>query len=268
MPLAKGTDRASSTARRVCHASAAFAASCLCLGGILAATAADGPAATSVRGVVRAEATATISSELVARVASIPFKVGQSFRAGDVLITFDCRRYEADLRAAEAEVKTQEITLETNRQLLKHRATGTNDLALAEAKHAQALATADSLRIRTGQCVITAPYDGRVVDRLVDLFEMPQASAPLMKIVKDGQVEVDLIIPSHWSLWLKSGHEFQFHVEETKTSHLARVLNLGAVVDPVSRTMKVTGVLVTPDPLVRPGMSGSALLRTPAQESK
>lgn len=221
---------------------------------------ADAGGASQVRGVVRAEASAVISSELVARILGMPFRIGQAFAAGDVLITFDCRRYEADLRAAEAEVKTHKINVETQRQLLSHRATGANDLALAEAKHHQAIATADSLRVRTSQCVIEAPYDGQVIDRAVDLFEMPQANAPLMKIVKRGTLEIDLIVPSSWAVWLRPGHEFQFRVEETASEHAARLLQAGAIVDPVSRTMKVTAVLLQPGPLVRPGMSGAALL--------
>ena len=233
-----------------------------------APVAADPAPSDLVRGIVKAEAVATISSELVARVSGLPFKAGQSFRAGDVILTFDCRRYEADLRAAEAEVKTQAITLDTNRELLRHKATGANDLALAEAKHAQAVATADSLRVRTGQCAIRAPYDGRVVERMVDLFEMPQANAALMKIVKDGKLEIDLIVPSHWSVWLKPGYVFSFKVDETGTMHQARLSHPGAVVDPVSRTMKVTAELVDPSAAVRPGMSGSADMREKSREAR
>ncbi|MEZ5925846.1 MAG: efflux RND transporter periplasmic adaptor subunit [Hyphomicrobiaceae bacterium] len=223
-------------------------------------TASDSAASAMVRGVVRPEARTTVSSELVARIMTMPFKTGQPFKAGDTLVTFDCRRYDADLRAAEAEVKTQAILVETSRQLLLHKAAGTSELALAEAKHAQAVATADSLRIRTSQCLIRAPYDGRVVERTADIFEMPQSNAPLLTIIKEGQLEVDLIIPSSWSVWLRPGYEFDFRIEETGTTHKARLLNLGAVVDPISQTMKVTSVLVDPSPLVRPGMSGAARL--------
>ena len=69
---------------------------------------------------------------------------------------------------------------------------------------------------------------------------MPQANSPLLRIVKDGQLEIDLIVPSHWSVVAKSGFEFSFKVEETGTTHRARLLYPAAVVDPVSRTMKLT----------------------------
>lgn len=233
-----------------------------------ASATADDDRALSVRGVVRAEAAATISTDLVARITTLPFKTGQSFRAGDILVAFDCRRYEADLRAAEAEAALHAITVDTNKQLLKHRAAGTNDLAQSEARHAQAVATAESLRIKTAQCTITAPYDGRVVERLADGFELPQAGAPLIRIVKDGGLEIDLIVPSRWVMWLLPGHAFRFTVDETGDAHTARLLHLGAVVDPVSRTMKVTSALSAPSPLVRPGMSGTAALIAPSREAR
>lgn len=229
----------------------------------------DRPAGSGVvRGVTRAEAAATISSELVARVVELPFKAGETFKNGDVLIRFACQRYDADLVAAEAEVKTQEIHVATNRQLLRHRATGANDLALAEAKLAQAMAAAESLRVRTRQCTIHAPYGGRIVERLVDVFEMPASSAPLIKIVKVGAIELDLIVPSSWSSSLTSGQRFKFTVDETGSVHDAILLNLGAIVDPVSRTLKVTARMPDPGADLRPGMSGVAQFVQDAQGRK
>jgi RND family efflux transporter MFP subunit len=218
---------------------------------------------TLARGVVRAEASATISSELVARVAAITFKAGQAFRAGDVLLRFDCQRYDADLRAAEAEVRAQEIMVETNRHLLRHKAAGSNELALAEIKHVQARAQADSLRARMTQCQIVAPYEGRVVERHVDVFEIPQPNSPLLRIVKEGALEVELILPSHWTGWLRPGFGFSFEIEETRRSYAARIQHIGAVVDPVSRTMKASASLLDADADVRPGMSGSGRFRLP-----
>ena len=72
---------------------------------VVAPAAADPTTQRDVRGVVTPESAATISSDLNARVVAMPFRTGQSFRRGDDLLRFDCGRYEADLRAAEAEVR-------------------------------------------------------------------------------------------------------------------------------------------------------------------
>lgn len=224
---------------------------------------AAGEASHLVRGLVRAEATATLSSELIAQVKQLPFKAGQSFHKGDTLVAFDCRRYKADLRAAKAEARANQVTVDQNRYLLRHGAGGANDLAIAEAKLAQSEAAVDSLKVRISRCVIRAPFNGRVSERLVDVFELPQANAPLLEIVKDGNLELDLIVPSNWITWLKPRQKFSFEIEETKSVHSAEILYLGAVMDPISRTMKVSARLVEQKANVRPGMSGSAKFTVP-----
>ena len=234
-----------------------------CILGAAASGSAYAAPQSTVRGLVRSEVTATISSDLVAQIHSLPFKAGQSFRKGSPLVIFDCRRYEADRRALRAEAKSHEIMVKTNRQLLKYRAAGANDLAIAESKLAQIQAKIEALNIRMGQCKITAPFDGRVVEHYVDLFELPQANTPLIKIVKDGRLELDLIVPSNWMTWLKRGEMFRFRIDETKTEHAAKVLFLGAVIDPISRTMKVSAELRDPVAIVRPGMSGVARFSLP-----
>ncbi len=211
-----------------------------------------------VRGVVRAEAAATISSELIAAIKRLPFKAGQSFRKGDILVAFDCRRYEADLRAKRAEQRAYKITVDQNRHLVRHRAGGANDLAIAEARLAQATAAVEALEVQVSQCLIKAPYGGRLVERLVDVYERPKANAPLLKIVKDGRLELDLIVPSDWMTWLKPAQKFSFVIDETKSVHSAEILYLGAVIDPISRTMRLSARLLAPAANVRPGMSGTA----------
>ena len=264
--------RASGMMRRRCQAGFVWRLSSVAMAtiaalGATAAYAEERDREMAARGVLRAEAEATISSELVARVVQLPFRAGQTFNAGEVLVAFDCSRYDADLRAAQAEARTHEITVETQRHLLRHRATGANDLALAEAKHAQALAMADSLRVRTSQCAIAAPYAGRVVERFVDVFEMPQANGPLIRIVKAGRIEIDLILPSQAAVWLEEGADFEFKVDETNTVHGGRIMHLGAVIDPVSQTLAIRAELVDPSPVIRPGMSGTAHFRASSEKS-
>ena len=123
----------------------------------------------------------------------------------------------------------------------------------------------ESIKVRTDQCVIKAPFDGQVVESLINEHEMPQSNAPLLRIVKTGRLELGLIVPSNWLVWLKRDTRFRFHVEETSTSHEARVLRLGAVVDPVSRTANIEALLINPSDNVRPGMSGTATFNLPTR---
>lgn len=216
-----------------------------------------------VRGIIEAETVVVISSELTARLAKLPYDRGDEFKEGAVLVAFDCRRYQADLRAARAELKVHQITAEQDRRLLRRGAAGRSEKAISEAKLEQAKATVESLEVRLDQCKILAPFHGRVADRDVEVHELPQANTELLKIVKEGILQIDLIVPSRWLTWLAVGQSFTFKIDETGTSHEAKIIRLGAVVDPISRTTKIRGRMIDFAPSVRPGMSGHAILTPP-----
>jgi multidrug efflux pump subunit AcrA (membrane-fusion protein) len=80
-----------------------------------------------------------------------------------------------------------------------------------------------------------------------------------MRIVDLERIEIELIAPSRWLGWLAVGDSFVFRVDETAMPLNATIVRLGGVVDPVSQTVKVFGVLETRDGRVRPGMSGTAV---------
>ena len=92
---------------------------------------------------------------------------------------------------------------------------------------------------------------------------MPQANAPLIKIVDDSRLEIDLIVPSKWMGWMTVGAKFEFKVDETGQTLEGEVIRTGAIVDPVSQTVDATGVLTVRPENVLPGMSGSARFPRP-----
>jgi RND family efflux transporter MFP subunit len=227
-----------------------------CLAALLCAGAAW--AEEPVRGVVRAQREATLSTELNARITELPLKEGDRFGAGGLLIAFDCGKYQADLRAAEAELKTQEITLQNGLALQKRGALGGFENDLNKARVDKAKAAVDGLAARAAECRIDAPFAGRVAEMRVRQFEMSAPNNPLMRIVDDNSLEIDLIVPSSWLAWLTVSFAFQVQVDEIAGSHEANVIRLPATVDAVSQTAKITGKFSTPAAGVLPGMSVTA----------
>lgn len=213
------------------------------------------------RGIVVSRSKAVIGSELVARVASIPFKDGARFQAGDTLLEFDCRRYEAELAAARAQAQVAHLSVNENRELRRHKAVGLNELEISEAKLEQAEAQAKALEIRMSQCVVKAPFSGRIVEAVVNEFEIPRANEPLLKIVDDQDLEIELIVPSRWLAWLREGEEFDFDLDETRKKYKARIHAISAEVDPVSQTVRVKGAFYDLPKDALPGMSGTAYFR-------
>lgn len=211
-----------------------------------------------IRGVVRPAEQATISTEIVATVAKVGFKEGQTFKKGDVLIAFDCRRYEAELASAVAQLREMQVSVDTNLFLEKRDAGNKQDLDISKARAAKAAAEADALKVRIDQCVIEAPFDGRVAELGIREHEMPSTNKPLIQILADGEMEIELILPSNWLHWLKEGSEFTFLIDENRKSYDGVVTRIGASVDTISQTIKVSAKFKDAPQDVLPGMSGSA----------
>ena len=211
-----------------------------------------------IRGVVRPLRQATISTEIVAKVETIGFREGERFTKGQLLIAFDCRRHMAELAAAEAQHQEMKVALETNTFLEKRNAGSRQDLEIAKARAAKTAAEADGLRVRLDQCVIKAPFDGRVAELTINEHEMPVSGKPLIAILADGALEIDLILPSDWLGWLKDRMEFTFVIDETGRAYQGEVARIGAAVDTISQTIKITGRFKNVDATVLPGMSGAA----------
>ncbi len=215
------------------------------------------------RGLVRARAEAKIAAELVARIDKLPFRIGDRFAKGDALVVFDCRRYNAELKAVLAEMKSADRTLKANLELKRHKAIGGNEVEISRAKLEEVTARSEALKVRVGQCTINAPYNGRIVEVFSHEHEMPTANSPLVKIVDDSVLEIDLIVPSRWLVWIKPGATFDFAIDETQSKYPARVSSIAAVVDPISQTVALKANFEVPVPKVLPGMSGSAVFPGP-----
>jgi membrane fusion protein, multidrug efflux system len=211
-----------------------------------------------IRGVVRAVDQAALSTDLSARITQIGFRIGETFKAGDLLVSFDCDRYRSEAKAAEAVWKEMRLALESNQTLDKFRAVGRNDLEISRARVAKAEAEAEVLNTRVSQCEIRAPFNGRVAELTVNAHEHPQPGKPFLMLVGEGRLEIDLIVPSTWLAWLRAGALFRFELDETGRSYEAQIVWIGAAVDAVSQMVKVIAAFKAEPEDVLSGMSGVA----------
>ncbi|MEM8772432.1 MAG: efflux RND transporter periplasmic adaptor subunit [Pseudomonadota bacterium] len=230
----------------------------LASGSALAQTASPDQTLEEVRGVVKAEQEAVISADLLARVAKTPVRTGEAFQKGDLLISFDCDAPKAEAQAAGAAYRAAKARHESNLEMKTNGAIGQFEVDLSQAEMEQARARARAMSARIKSCDIRAPYNGFVAELAVNAHETPGGNASLMKIVGSETLELRLIVPSNWLLWLKPEVPFSFTIDETGTRHKAKVTRIGAEVDAVSRTVPIIAHFDETPGFVLPGMSGSA----------
>ena len=218
------------------------------------------------RALIEPRAEAILSSEIGGRILELPVDAGERFAKGDVLVAFDCSFHQAELRAARAELTRAARTLDNKQQLARLNSIGQLEVALAEADVAKARAQVQTRQLYVNRCRLTAPYDGRVVERPVNAYETVGKDQELMSVIAAGGLKVRLIVPSRWLSWLEGGQRFELVIDETGGRHAAEVTTLGARIDPVSQTLALEGKLLdteTQAPRLLPGMSGTARFDPP-----
>ncbi|HRK23389.1 MAG TPA: efflux RND transporter periplasmic adaptor subunit [Beijerinckiaceae bacterium] len=210
------------------------------------------------RAVIKAEQTVAISAELNARIVKMPFKEGDRFRAGAVLVEFDCQRIKAELAAAAAANKLHRNAVETVSELHRLGSAGRFNLRQAQFEMEKSAAEVDNLKAKQATCTIRAPFDGSIAERLAAAHEVVSPNQPLLRIVDKGEPEVQMIVPSAWLAWLVTGSVLDVEVDETRRRYPAKVQHISGAVDPVSQTVRVIARLDGQPADVVPGMSGTA----------
>lgn len=252
---------------RLCIALAAVGGLWILLWGGLGAARAEGAATMSgIRGVVRPARQATISTDGALRAVDLPFREGARFKNGDTLAMFDCRRQKADLAAAVAARREAVLTMESNIELDRYQAVGKNDVAISRARADKASADVSGLETRLDECRLVAPFDGRITELSLRTYERTVPQRPFISIIDDSVLEIELIAASAMLSRLAPGTRFSFRLDELGGRTVdAEVAHLGASVDPVSKTIKIIGLVKVHDPQILSGMSGTAIFSNEAK---
>lgn len=211
-----------------------------------------------LRGIVKAVYQTALSTDLLAPVAKIGFREGETFKAGDILITFDCGRQQQELAALHAVEREMKVAIDTNQYLLQRGAANRNDLEVASARHDKAKAEAAAMVQRLRNCTIAAPFTGTVVELAINTHEIPVSNRPFLTIAGQEDLEIEVIVPSRMLGELKAAAEFQFTIDETRLTYRARIKRTAGVVDAMSQTVKIYAALIDQVPDVLAGMSGTA----------
>lgn len=216
-----------------------------------------------VLGVVVSKKEALLSSPLTAPIKYLEVELGDSVSFDDVLVKFDCARFEADHRSAKSAAESANAKWHVNRELSAYNAIGSGSLKVSRADAAAAKARAEALAEVVEDCEIKAPFGGRIAERLVNNFEMAKEGEPILRLIDHNALAIELIVPSVWLAWLEIGAPLHFQVIETGEEFDASVDKIAASVDPVSQTITIQAGFQELPAGVLAGMSGRATFAGP-----
>lgn len=222
------------------------------------------PAARDIRVQVVAETSATIGAPMAGRLSQFPLKDGERFTQGQVLARFFCAEKEGALGHARALLEGRRQVFASKQKLHNLGSSSEVEFQVAEAEVQEATADVATAQAQVDACVVVAPFSGRVASVSTHNFQFVGTGAPLLEILSDKDLDLELIVPSLWLTWLKPGAAFDVAIDETGKTYPAKITRLSGKVDAVSRSIKVYGKIDGPVDTLLPGMSGRALLSPPA----
>ncbi|GJL86120.1 MAG: hypothetical protein DHS20C02_18950 [Micavibrio sp.] len=219
--------------------------------------------AAEIQTVLVANQEATLASPMKGQIVKLDFFNGDQFSKDDVLVAFDCRIIEAQYAGAAARLEGANATLGTKKKLKELKSASKLEYALAVAEAKQANAEAREYKVQKELCVIKAPYDGRVTGKDANLHETVESGQPLLKIASMDKLQAQLLVPSVWLSWLKTGSALRLKIDENGKSYAAHIIRIGGEVDAVSQSIMVVAELDEREDDLLPGMSGTAYFNTP-----
>ena len=212
-----------------------------------------------VRVLVAAEGESVLAAQMAGRIVNISAKLGDRIRKGQTILRFDCDEQEARLNMAKAESDGAQQVYEAKTKLQAMQSASLLEVSQAAAEAEKFKAQIQLFQAQIRLCNINAPFSGRVTRLRIKPFESVAVGQPLVEVVNDERLKVQLNIPSIWLHQVKVGNPFAVRVDETGKTYEARVRRINGKVDAVSQSIEIEGELrgVTGDLL--PGMSGIAI---------
>ncbi|MHB1192348.1 MAG: efflux RND transporter periplasmic adaptor subunit [Longimicrobiales bacterium] len=203
---------------------------------------------------------AELAAQVEGTVTSISVQENQSVGGGALLLLVDTTEYalqvaqaRADLQAAEAEYRQLVIfddriadaAVRAERERIARSRSGLDqkEVALRQAE------------LRLARTRVTAPFPGRVADLRVVPGEYVTVSAPLVTVVDLDPIKVEVQVLEAELGYLREGRraEVRFAAYPGEVFR-GSVRTINPVVDPQTRTGRVTVLLANPSHRIKPGM--------------
>jgi len=170
------------------------------------------PIVVNANGTVEAETRGNLVAQIRGEIVGVSdnFKTGGTFKKGDLLIQLDQRDYQADLSSALANLSQAQAAYQQEKATAKQAKTDWQrlgntspapDLVLrkpqltaAKAQYDSAKAAHDTAELNLSRTAISAPYDGRIIERRAVLGQYVSIGSPIAEVFATNGVEVRLPI--------------------------------------------------------------------------
>lgn len=197
----------------------------------------------------------SISTQAAGNIVQINFQSGQYVKKDDLLIQIDDRQEQAQLQNNLAAMKLAQITYERNKALAAQGAVARQAFDESCARYQQAIAQVAQTQAIIAYKHITAPFDGRLGIREVNLGQYVQPGNTLVSLQSMNPLYVNFFLPEQYLNQLTVGQTVTFKVDPLPTRVFQGKINaINSLVDTQTHNISVQATVPNHDQKLFPGL--------------
>ena len=196
---------------------------------------------------------AKINSRTTGAVKKILHEEGDDVVAGEVLLILDDDDQRLKLKQAKQKFDSAKREFDRLNRMKKTGAVSNLDFDAADNAYQSAITDKEIAELSLSYTRVSAPFDGRVVWREVDLGAHVGQGDLLYRMMSIKPLLVRVHIPANRLGRVAAGQTVQLKIDSVSNEIIAKVNLVSPIVDPTTGTIKITLTLDDYPPSVRPG---------------
>jgi membrane fusion protein, multidrug efflux system len=218
-------------------------------------------------GEIQANNDALLAGQVSATLVDIPHDKGSYVNVGDTILVLDSRRFEAIAQMTYAQYENAKIDFEIAEKQFQQ-GLGVSETQFKKVRNALSAAEGQykSVKVDLDNCFILAPFQGVVAERHINLGELVNPGAPLVRVVDNRSLKVKSGIPENQVLPMRKGSKATIRLSNLNIERESEISWVGATLLPRDRTLPIE-LKIVGDDVMKPGMVCDIIINKQSSEN-
>lgn len=187
------------------------------------------------------------------------FKLGEPFKAGEVLTALDDSRYALEVRRATEQADFARAVFEDKKQLRDKNFTSDYELKKAEFDLSVAESSLADAKLNLSYCIVKAPFAGKLAEIRTQEYETVRPGQPLFRIIDDNRLLAVMNVPLNDVALTTVGNPVVVSVSGTDRKAKGTVYEVAPQADHRTGTVRIRVLIDNGDGKLRAGMTGELI---------
>lgn len=202
---------------------------------------------------------AVIAARAESTLLTYRFKLGEPFKAGEVLTALDDSRYALEVRRATEQADFARAVFEDRKQLRAKNFTSDHELKKAEFDLSVAESSLADAKLNLSYCIVKAPFAGKLAEIRTQEYETVRPGQPLFRIIDDNRLLAVMNVPLNDAALTTVGNPVVVSVSGTDRKAKGTVYEVAPQADHRTGTVRIRVLIDNGDGKLRAGMTGELI---------